>query len=334
MLRRSLAGRSSRVGRSRGRPRPSARASAPSRSGCAATALRARPVSSDRSSAPRRARESHRRGARSRLLAALRRLRMTAVRRSLSCWRCPLSTVSGILTADRDWPPRAPGAAGARASLPARSGPVSCRTSTSRSSVASRRRRPARSPAARATAWRESRRQRQRRSGDAAGSSCTSAVDDATRLAYAEVLADEKRRARSRSCAARSPSSPVYGVTSRARAHRQRLRLPLHHPRARLPRTRHPPPPNPAAGAHRPTARRNASSAPCSEAGPTRRRSPTGSSAERRTALDGWLQHYNHHRPHRSLSRQPPITRLNNRRLSPGFLQRSSARAGSGPSAP
>jgi transposase InsO family protein len=37
-----------------------------------------------------------------------------------------------------------------------------------------------------------------------------------------------------------------------------------------------------------------------------------GSSAERRAALDGWLYRYNHHRPHRSLSRQPPITRLNN----------------------
>ena len=33
-------------------------------------------------------------------------------------------------------------------------------------------------------------------------------VDDATRLAYAEVLADEKATPRSASCAARSPSSP------------------------------------------------------------------------------------------------------------------------------
>ncbi|HWM85564.1 MAG TPA: IS481 family transposase [Kofleriaceae bacterium] len=37
-----------------------------------------------------------------------------------------------------------------------------------------------------------------------------------------------------------------------------------------------------------------------------------GSSAERRAALDGWLHRYNHHRPHRSLGRQPPIQRLNN----------------------
>jgi transposase InsO family protein/transposase len=36
------------------------------------------------------------------------------------------------------------------------------------------------------------------------------------------------------------------------------------------------------------------------------------SSRERTAALDGWLHRYNHHRPHRSIGRQPPITRLNN----------------------
>jgi len=33
-------------------------------------------------------------------------------------------------------------------------------------------------------------------------------------------------------------------------------------------------------------------------------------SAERRAALDGWLWHYNHERPHRALSRQTPAARL------------------------
>jgi transposase InsO family protein len=33
-------------------------------------------------------------------------------------------------------------------------------------------------------------------------------------------------------------------------------------------------------------------------------------SAERRAALDGWLWHYNHERPHRSLGRQTPAARL------------------------
>src|SRR3954451_10377377 len=36
------------------------------------------------------------------------------------------------------------------------------------------------------------------------------------------------------------------------------------------------------------------------------------SSTERTAALDGWLWHYNHHRRHSALGHQPPITRLNN----------------------
>jgi transposase InsO family protein len=36
------------------------------------------------------------------------------------------------------------------------------------------------------------------------------------------------------------------------------------------------------------------------------------SSAERTAALDGWLYRYNHHRRHSAIGRQPPVTRLNN----------------------
>jgi transposase InsO family protein len=36
-------------------------------------------------------------------------------------------------------------------------------------------------------------------------------------------------------------------------------------------------------------------------------------STERTAALDGWLWHYNHHRKHSALSHQPPIARLNER---------------------
>jgi transposase InsO family protein len=35
------------------------------------------------------------------------------------------------------------------------------------------------------------------------------------------------------------------------------------------------------------------------------------SSSERTTALDGWLWHYNHRRPHSALGHQPPATRTN-----------------------
>jgi transposase InsO family protein len=36
------------------------------------------------------------------------------------------------------------------------------------------------------------------------------------------------------------------------------------------------------------------------------------SSQARTAALDGWLYHYNHHRPHAGIGRQTPTTRLNN----------------------
>ena len=36
------------------------------------------------------------------------------------------------------------------------------------------------------------------------------------------------------------------------------------------------------------------------------------STAERTAALDGWLWHYNHRRPHQAIGRQPPATQLNN----------------------
>jgi transposase InsO family protein len=36
-----------------------------------------------------------------------------------------------------------------------------------------------------------------------------------------------------------------------------------------------------------------------------------GSSRERTRALDGWLWHYNHRRPHSALGHQPPVTRTN-----------------------
>jgi transposase InsO family protein len=43
-----------------------------------------------------------------------------------------------------------------------------------------------------------------------------------------------------------------------------------------------------------------------------------GSSAERTAALDGWLWTYNHRRPHGSLGHKPPITRLNELNNLPG----------------
>ena len=44
-----------------------------------------------------------------------------------------------------------------------------------------------------------------------------------------------------------------------------------------------------------------------------------GSSRERTAALDGWLWTYNHRRPHGALSHKPPIARLNELNNLPGF---------------
>jgi transposase InsO family protein len=41
-------------------------------------------------------------------------------------------------------------------------------------------------------------------------------------------------------------------------------------------------------------------------------------SNERAAALDGWLSYYNHHRRHSALGHHPPITRLNERTNLPG----------------
>jgi len=136
------------------------------------------------------------------------------------------------------------------------------------------------------------------------------AVDDATRLAYAEVLADEKatsaiaflRRAiawfashgvtieRVLTDNGSAYRSTIHGVACRALGIRH-LRT-----RPRRPQT------NGKAERFIRTMLEG-----WAYSGAT-----YGSSAERRAALDGWLYRYNHHRPHRSLSRQPPITQLNN----------------------
>ena len=72
------------------------------------------------------------------------------------------------------------------------------------------------------------------------------AIDDATRLAYAEVLPDEKATTAVGFLRRAVAFYQRHGMTVERADHRQRLALPLHRPRARLPRARHPPPPHPA----------------------------------------------------------------------------------------
>ena len=134
-------------------------------------------------------------------------------------------------------------------------------------------------------------------------------VDDYSRLAYAEVLPDEKATTAAGFLRRAVAFYRRYGITRRARAHRQRRRLHLDHPRARLPHDSASATSAPAPTAHKQTAKPNASSAPCSTAGPTAPSTAQATNAPR--ALDGWLWHYNHQRRHSALGHQPPITRTN-----------------------
>ena len=134
------------------------------------------------------------------------------------------------------------------------------------------------------------------------------AIDDHSRLAYAEVLPDEKahtavgflRRAvrfyrRYGITVERvlTDNGPAYIATAHAIACRA-LGIST---------------PAPGPIGHRRTGRPSASSAPCSPAGPTA--PSTARASERTAALDGWLWHYNHRRRHSALGHQPPVTRTN-----------------------
>jgi transposase InsO family protein len=135
------------------------------------------------------------------------------------------------------------------------------------------------------------------------------AIDDATRLAYAEVLTDEKaataigflRRAiaffKRHGMTVRelltdngSPyRSAVHAIACRA--------LGIRHLRTRP---------------HRPQTNGKAERFIRTMLAGWAYGAIYASSTERTAALDGWLWHYNHRRRHQALGRQTPITRLNN----------------------
>jgi transposase InsO family protein len=141
-------------------------------------------------------------------------------------------------------------------------------------------------------------------------------VDDATRLAYVEVLADEKatsavaflRRAiafyASHGIAVQAVMSD-NGACYRSTIHAFACRaLAIRHLRTRpyRPRT------NGKAERFIRTLLAGWAYGPI-----------YGSSAERTHALDGWLWTYNHRRPHGALSHKPPIARLNELNNLTGF---------------
>jgi transposase InsO family protein len=141
-------------------------------------------------------------------------------------------------------------------------------------------------------------------------------VDDATRLAYAEVLADEKattaiaflRRALAFYAAHGITVQRVMtdnGAAYRSTIHAMACRaLGLRHQRTRP---------------YRPRTNGKAERFIKTMIAGWNDGAIYGSSHERAAALDGWLWTYNHRRPHGALSHKPPIARLNELNNLPGF---------------
>ena len=135
------------------------------------------------------------------------------------------------------------------------------------------------------------------------------AIDDATRLAYAEVLPDEQATTAVAFLGRAIRFFGSYGITVervltdngspyRSTIHALACRaLGIRHLRTR-PR--------------RPQTNGKAERLIRTMLGGWAYGALYSSSRERTAALDGWLYRYNHHRPHRAIGRQPPITRLNN----------------------
>jgi len=135
------------------------------------------------------------------------------------------------------------------------------------------------------------------------------AVDDATRLAYAEVLPDEKATTavaflRRAIAFYRRHGITVEGLlTDNGSAYRSAVHaiacraLGVRHLRTRP---------------HRPQTNGKAERLVRTMLAGWAYGAIYATSTDRTKALDGWLYHYNHHRRHSALGHQPPITRLNN----------------------
>ena len=135
------------------------------------------------------------------------------------------------------------------------------------------------------------------------------AIDDCTRLAYAEVLPDEKGATavaflrRTIAFYQRHGITVERVMTDNGGAYRSTVHalacalLGLRHLRTR---------------AYRPQTNGKAERFIRTMLGGWAYGAIYGSSRERTAALDGWLWHYNHHRRHSAIGRQAPITRLNN----------------------
>ena len=135
------------------------------------------------------------------------------------------------------------------------------------------------------------------------------AIDDATRMAYAEVLADERAitavafLGRALAFFARHGITVERVITDNGSAYRSTVHaiacraMSIRHLRTRP---------------YRPQTNGKAERFIRTLLGGWAYGALYRNSTERTAALDGWLWHYNHRRRHSALGHQPPITRLNN----------------------
>jgi transposase InsO family protein len=238
------------------------------------------------------------------VIAALRRLRMTAAEIAL-CLGMALSTVSAVLT-------RIGLGKLSRLEPPEPATPHQLRRAGELLHVDVKKLGKITAAGHRVTGKRKQRRTTYtpdgRRTGDAGWEFVHIAIDDATRLAYVEVLSDEKattaagflRRAvafyRRHGISVErvmSDNGACYRSTIHALACRA---LGLRHLRTRP---------------YRPRTNGKAERFIRTMLAGWAYGAIYASSTERTAALDGWLWTYNHRRPHGALSHKPPIARLN-----------------------
>ena len=150
-------------------------------------------------------------------------------------------------------------------------------------------------------------RRQARRSGRAGWEFVHVCVDDATRLAYVEVLADEKATTAAGFLRRAVAYDQAHGIkvervmTDNGGCYRSTIHaLACKALRIRHLRTR----------PYRPRTNGKAERFIQTMLGGWAYGAIYGSSDERRHALPGWLDFYNHQRPHGSLGHQPPIQRL------------------------